>query len=221
VFLAASLSAVPGETVLDLGCGVGVAMLCLQARLPGLILTGVEIQPELAALARRNLAENGFEGSIYDTDASDLPAELKAQTFDHVMTNPPFFQREVGTNARNPSREAGRRETMDLGRWIGIALRRLRPGGTLVMVNRIERLPDCLSSMNGRLGDLRILPLSARTGRPAKLFILKGKKGAGGQLALLPPLVLHRGAAHERDGESYTPEAQAVLRQGRGLEFDI
>ena len=58
VLLAASVPATAGQTVLELGCGAGAAILCLAARVPGLHLTGVELQPAYADLARRNAAEN-------------------------------------------------------------------------------------------------------------------------------------------------------------------
>ena len=61
VLLAAAMGAGPGEAVLDLGCGVGAAGFCLTARRPGVRVVGLEIQPDLAALARRNAALNGME----------------------------------------------------------------------------------------------------------------------------------------------------------------
>ena len=51
--VAASVPARAGQSVLDLGCGVGAVALCLGARVPGLTLTGVERQPDYAALAQR------------------------------------------------------------------------------------------------------------------------------------------------------------------------
>jgi len=59
VLLAASVPAGRGESVLELGCGVGVASLCLAARVPGLKITGVEIQPDAAILAAQNAQHNG------------------------------------------------------------------------------------------------------------------------------------------------------------------
>ena len=56
VLLAAAVPAGPGERVLDLGCGAGAAVFCLAARVPGLELHGLEIQPTylgLAPMARR------------------------------------------------------------------------------------------------------------------------------------------------------------------------
>ena len=60
VLLAAACPASAGQSVLDLGCGAGAAALCLAARVPGLALAGLELQPGYADLARRNAARNGI-----------------------------------------------------------------------------------------------------------------------------------------------------------------
>src|SRR6266508_5704149 len=54
ILLAAATGARPGEDAVDLGAGVGAAGLALAARVPGTIVTLVEIDPELAALAAEN-----------------------------------------------------------------------------------------------------------------------------------------------------------------------
>ena len=59
VLLAAACPAKAGQSVLDLGCGVGAASLCLASRVAGLVQTGLELQEDYAALARQNAAENG------------------------------------------------------------------------------------------------------------------------------------------------------------------
>ena len=78
VLLAAACPAVAGQSVLDLGCGAGAAALCLAARVPEVQLSGLELQPAYAALARRNAAENGIQingdiaitmGNVYLTNA--------------------------------------------------------------------------------------------------------------------------------------------------------
>ena len=68
VLLAATVPAQPGQRVLELGCGAGPALCCLGVRVPGLALTGIEVQPAYAALARRNLSENGLSGTVIEAD---------------------------------------------------------------------------------------------------------------------------------------------------------
>lgn len=220
VFLAAAVDAKPGQSVLELGCGVGTAMLCLTARIPDLDLVGVEYQEELAALARENLARNNVDGQIRHADIKALPGDIKARRFDHVITNPPFFDREAGSRAGNASREHGRGETMNLDAWLGFAVKRIAPGGHLTLINRVERLPECLSNISGRVGHITVLPLAPRVGRPAKLFILRAIRGSKGPFELRHPLVLHEGSRHVVDGDSYTEAAQSVLRDGAALQLN-
>ena len=68
VLLAAAVPAESGQSVLELGCGAGAAVLCLAARVPGLIMTGVELQPAYAKLAERNASENGAEMDVVCAD---------------------------------------------------------------------------------------------------------------------------------------------------------
>ena len=90
VLLAASVPAKAGQSVLDLGCGIGAALYSLSTRVEGLTLTGLELHPATAELARVNAAENGFDATIVTGDIAAMPSELKARRFDHVLTNPPL-----------------------------------------------------------------------------------------------------------------------------------
>ncbi|MCV6592884.1 MAG: methyltransferase domain-containing protein [Silicimonas sp.] len=221
VFLAASVDATPGERVLELGCGVGTALFCLGHRVPGLDLTGVERQADLADLARDNGRALGQKAEIITADLAALPGNLTAQSFDHVMFNPPFFDRSSGSASPDAQREGGRGGSEMLSFWIDAALRRTRPGGVVTMIHRIEALPEALASLDGRAGDIAVLPLAPRRARPAKLFLLRAKKAAKGPFRLLAPLVLHEGDAHVGDGDGYTAEAQAILRHGASLVIDF
>ena len=219
VFLAAAVDARPGQSVLELGCGVGTALACLLARCPEVRATGVEISSDMAELAMRNLSDNNLSAEIVVGDVADLPRSLRAQSFDCVMMNPPFFDRGEGSAARESTREVGRGEVVKLSTWLDTGLRRLRPGGSLTMINRIERLPSALAALHRRAGDIIVLPLAAREARSAKLFVLQAKKESNGPFKLLPPFVLHQGSSHEKDGDSYTPGASGVLRCGESLSL--
>lgn len=215
VLLAAAIAAEPGENVLELGCGVGVASLCLAARLPGLALTGVELQPAYAALARQNAEANGIRFEIVE-DTLTGPA-IRSRRFDQVMANPPYFAPGAGTPARDAGRETAFREDVPLASWIDIALRRTRDGGTVTLIHLAERLPDILAHLGPRAGDIAVLPVAPRAGRPASRIILRARKGSRAPFRLLAPFVLHDGDRHLVDGDDYTTAARSVLRDGVAL----
>lgn len=211
VFLAAAVPAHAGQTVLELGCGVGVAALCLAHR-TGAIVTGVEIQPDYAALARRNAERNNLPLTVMEGDVNRLPL---TDSFDHVMANPPYYA--GGTAARDAGRDIALREGLPLSRWMEVMARRLRPSGTMTLILGADRLADALRGMPDTVGSIVVLPLTARQGRPAKRVIVQARKGGRAAFVLQAPAVLHDGARHLRDGDDATPLSRAILRQGGGF----
>lgn len=210
--LAAACPAATGDSVLELGCGAGVAGLCLGWRVPELRLTGLEIQPDYAALARRNAEANGIAMTVLEGDLARPPAALLRAAFDHVIANPPYFL--PGSAPVESGRGTARHENTPLSDWIAAGLRRLRPSGTLTLIQRADRLDAVLAGLAGRAGGVTILPLAARVGREAGRVIVTARKGSRGPLRLLAPLVLHGAPAHRADGEDLTATAQAILREG-------
>ncbi|MBT0959483.1 methyltransferase [Alphaproteobacteria bacterium KMM 3653] len=212
VLLAASAPVRSGQSVLDMGCGVGTACLCLGTRVAGLTLTGIELQPDLAALARRNGQEAGQHLTVYEGDIAAPPAALTAQSFDHVLMNPPFFERGHGPAVSHPGREVGRElEAGDLPMWMTMARKRLRQGGVLTMIHRTESLDKIMQNLTG-FGGVEVQPLSARAGRNARLVLIRATKARKSASILHNPLVMHLGPRHMADGDDYTPEISAVLR---------
>ncbi|SEN97328.1 tRNA1(Val) A37 N6-methylase TrmN6 [Gemmobacter aquatilis] len=215
VLLAAACPAVPGQSVLDLGCGAGAAVLCLGLRVPGLQLAGLELQPAYADLARRNAARNGVALEVVEGDLRQIPAVLR-RDFDHVICNPPYYP-AGGTPSPIAARATAMQvEAVPLALWLEVAARRLRPGGWLTMITGADALPELLGSL-GKLGAAAVLPLAPREGRAAKRVILRARKGGRAPFRLLAPFVIHHGAAHDGDRESYTDAANSILRMGCDL----
>lgn len=214
VWLAASCPAVSGDSVLELGCGAGAALACLGARVEGLTLTGLELQADYAELARRNLPQGT---QVFDGDLERMPAALRAQTFDHVIANPPFFAAKRGVRPDDSGRDTAHVEQTPLAVWIDAGLRRLRHRGTLTLIHRTERLAELLSPLSGRAGGILVQPLSARAARPADRVLVHAVKGARAPLRLLPPLVVHEGESHPGDMVHFTAVATGVLRDAAPL----
>lgn len=219
VLLAATIPAKPDQRILELGSGAGAAFLCLAARVPSLILHAVELQPEYAALAHRNARDNGADATIWEADLAALPAELRQMQFDHVLANPPYFDRSASTAARDAGRDVAMGEDTPLRTWVEVASKRLVAKGTATFVHRAERLPDLLSAMQEVLGSLRVMPLQARAGRDANLVLVRGVKGGRAAFRLHAPVRLHEGDTHTQDGESYTAQVRTILRDGAALPF--
>ena len=221
VLLAASIPAQAGETALELGCGGGAALACLATRVPGITCMGVEVQPAYAALAQRNLDDNGLAGAVLCADLSNLPADVKSQRFDHVIANPPYFEDFRAVAARSQERAVSRSGALPLEKWVSVASKRLKPGGAATFIQRADRLPELMSAFFACLGALELWPIHPRSTRPARLVLLRGRKERRAAFVSHPPLVLHRGESHEKDADSYTESVSKVLRSACALPFPV
>jgi tRNA1Val (adenine37-N6)-methyltransferase len=219
VFLAASVPAIAGQSVLELGCGAGVASLCLGYRVAGVDLAAVEIQPEYAELARQNAGLNGQDLRVSTADISDLPIELRQSSFDHVIANPPYLSARSGTPAKDSGKEAAFREETALNEWIDVAIKRLKPRGFLTLIHLSERLPEILGYLAGRVGDIEVKPIASRQSQVATRVVIRARKGARGAFRLYPPFVVHEGDRHVEDRNDFTLRAREILRDGLPLTF--
>jgi len=219
VFLAAATPAVAGDQVLELGCGVGVASLCLLSRVAGISVVGVEKQEAYVELARENGQINELDFSPICADLNALPATVRDRQFDHVIANPPYFS-AAAPKASDAGRAAGRREETPLADWFEAASKRLKPKGYFTLIQRTERLPEVLSLAPQKgLGSMKVQPLAPREGRDATLFLLQARKSGRADFVMHAPILLHNGREHLKDGESYTQNITDVLRHGAAFAF--
>lgn len=217
VLLAASIPAMAGETVLEAGAGVGVASLCLAARVSSVTITALELQPELVALARENVARNDRKQQIelFNGTVLNPPPAIATRQYDHFFCNPPFHEEEKGTKASYRQKELSNRgDEAKFEDWLSFGTARLRPGGRLTLIHKAERLPDIIATLSLKGGAIRIFPLWPRRGMAAKRVIVTAIKGSRSPLKLLSGLVLHE------DGRQFTHDAEEVLRHGAAISLE-
>lgn len=219
VLLAASVEATAGQSVLELGCGAGTALCCLGKRIEGLSLFGIEVQPAYADLAQQNLVENGLSGRIWQGDIMAPPDDFRAQSFDHVIANPPYFEPNRRKGVEDEGRELGLAGATPLGEWVKLAAKRLKPKGTATFIQRAERLPDLLVAMEGRLGSVELLPLISRLGRAPRLILVRCRKNGRGAFKFHAAQMIHAAAQHLGGSGDYVPEIKAVFEEGAPLSF--
>lgn len=217
VLLAAAVPAGADDAVLDIGCGVGAAALCLAARVPGVRIAGIDAQRDLVRLANDNILLNDCAGRV-SAVVGDLlrpPPRLEPGTFSHVMANPPFLERGQATPSPDPGKaEAQLEGEADFAAWVRFALAMLRAKGSFTFIHRADRLEHLLAQLAGRAGDIVVFPLWPGVGKPARRVVVRARKGVATPTRLLPGLVLH-----EADGR-FTEAAEAVLRQAAALPLE-
>jgi tRNA1Val (adenine37-N6)-methyltransferase len=214
VMLAAAVPARPGDTVCDLGAGVGTASLCLAARIGGLHMTGVEIDEKLAALAQANAERNEGAQSFHVVVADVLkrPRALKRQSFRHVLTNPPYHDIARGTRAPTAAKaRATSSHASDLIAWLRFARALAHPQGVVTAILPPDQIPQALQALSAEGLGVEIVPLWPKEGAPAKRAIIRVRINARAPLLMQPGIVLHR-----PDGKP-TEEAEAVLRRAAAL----
>lgn len=214
ILLAAAVPARSGDSVLEAGTGIGAAALCLAHRVPGCRIVGIEIQQTLAVIAEENAAANGFAESIriLEGDITAPPTELRPAAFDHVMTNPPYLRASESRISPSSAKAVATVELdFDLAAWLGFCVGMAKPRGTVTVVHRADRLDDVVAILSESCGALVVFPLWPKAGEDAKRMIVRGMVGRETPLRLSAGLALHD------DTGGFTPEAEAVLRDGAAL----
>ena len=219
VLLASAVPATPNQSVLELGCGTGAALLCLASRVSDLTLHGVEMQAYYADLCRENAASNRIAATIHTTDLRDLPSPLREATFDHVIANPPYFDRSAGNPSKSTDKDIAFGGNTALRDWIDTAARRLKPKGYLTIIIKAHRMMDVISAIDTRLGSVVVTPICGRIGRDADRILVSARKGGRAAFRLATAVPLHEGATHIADGEDYRTEISNVLRNGAAFPF--
>jgi len=211
--LAAATPLAPGGHALELGAGVGAAALALAWRVQGAHVDGIELQPSLAALARRNAEANRLADRVEFIEADIRRLPKLAQPYDEALFNPPYLRPEANDASPDPIRRIATVEgPARLDDWMKAAVAAVRPGGGVTLIHRADRLADILAAAaNAGLGGLTVWPVWPRRDADAHRIIVRGRAGKGGRLRLAAGLVLHR------ENGQFT-EAAAALLEGAALE---
>ncbi|WP_246801268.1 tRNA1(Val) (adenine(37)-N6)-methyltransferase [Bradyrhizobium genosp. L] len=197
ILLAAATAAQPGDRVVDLGSGVGAAGLAVARRVGAIDLALVEIDPDLAQLARNNAAANAIRADVVildvEADASAFAdAALGPDSADVVLMNPPFNDATRHRASPDSVRQRAHVATATtLAGWVHVARRMLKSNGRLAMIWRADGLAEVLDALDRGFGSVEILPVHANAVSPAIRILVRAVKGGRAPLRLHAALVLN------------------------------
>lgn len=192
--------------VLDLGCGVGVVAIAILAGAPQAGGLGVELQPRLADLARRNAELNGLADRLRVVEGDLRDAAPVDGSVDLVVANPPYF--DTSRPAPDRERALSRQELgVALDDVLQAARRALAPKGRLALILPVARLVELMAGLAAaKLAPIELRFVHSVAGEPARRFLVSAARDQRGAPAVLAPLIVH-----EADRRSYTAEARRIL----------
>ncbi|GFO60899.1 SAM-dependent methyltransferase [Geomonas silvestris] len=181
-----------GERAADLGTGCGVIPLLLARLEESCLVTAIEFQPVMADIAERNVALNGLEErvEIVSEDVISLRLRFPVDSFDLVVSNPPYRRPGTGKVSPRAGRDDARHETSaTLADFLAAAKYLVKPSGRICFVYHTCRLPELMAqAAQQKLGILRLRMVHGSISMPARMFLVELVKGRTGELKVEAPL---------------------------------
>ena len=190
--------------VLDLGTGTGILSILLSAKTNLEKIIGVEIQKDVANMAKRSIELNKLEEKIeiLNEDIKQLENKFEKNTFDVIVTNPPYKKANTGKVNEVKNKYIARHEiTAKLEDFIKITFSLLKDKGSFYMVHRPERLAEIIYLLKKyKLEPKKIRFVHSTNNKEPKLVLIKAVKNAKEFLKIERPLIIYE------DKGKYTQE---------------
>lgn len=215
IFLASFIEARNGS-ILDVGCGVGTALICYMKRAESegykyIHATGIDFQTPLASIARYNLEVNNLKGNIVQEDI--METSLQTNSFDIVISNPPYMESNTAKNSLNEIKhKCNAHTTTNLAQWIDFCTRMLKPKGEIYIIHMAQKLDEIIEYLSKKCGNIKVYPLWPFEKTAANRVIISATKSSKAGCTILPGMVIH-----EADG-NYSYEAMMILNEGKKIE---
>lgn len=199
------------SVVLDLGTGTGILGFLLIAKTKIKKIFGIEVQQEIADMAKRSIMMNNVDEKfeIINCNIKDLEKNLKIDSFDAIITNPPYKKMNSGKTNENEIKLISRHEVKaDLSDFIKVSFKMLKDKGTLFMVHRAERLVDIMAEMRKyKMEPKRIRFVYSNETSDSKLVMIEAVKNGKSSVKIEKPLYVYN-----EDG-SYTDEILKIYNK--------
>lgn len=208
VLLTAFVRAGKGSRMLDLGCGNGVIPILLSAKTEGEVFEGLEIQKDIADMARRSVKFNRLEKQIHimTGDIKEASSYYEAASFDVITSNPPYMTNAHGLTNETGHKAVARHELLcSLEDVVRESARLLKPGGHFFMVHRPFRLSEIMNTMcRYKLEPKRMRMVYPYVDREPNMVLIEGTRGGNQGMVVEKPLIVYE------DVNVYTKEVREL-----------
>lgn len=197
--------------VIDFGAGTGIISLLLCKKTKLKKIYGIEIQDEVAEMAERSVKLNNLEKKceIININLKNVDKVLEKNSFDAIVTNPPYKKELTGLKNEKKEQLIARHEVeCNLEDIIISAYKMLRSNGEFYMVHRAERIVDILYLLRkNKLEPKRIRFVHSKTNKKPELVLIKAVKNAKEFLKIDEPLYIYK------DNGEYTDEILEIYNK--------
>jgi tRNA1Val (adenine37-N6)-methyltransferase len=200
------MTLLPGQSVLDIGAGCGIIPLLIVHREPTLKVTAIEIQD--SSQAQKNIHQNKMEKqiSLIHGDFLKEAKNLEPESFDHIVSNPPY--RKIKTGRINPDsgKALARHElALSMSSLLDKSAPLLKKNGQITLAYPPERLSELMRELECRsLYPNQAQFVHGNYKAPAKIVLVSAFKGKKADFSVAPPL-----AVYNEDG-TYSKEMEEV-----------
>ncbi len=193
----------PQHRIMDLGAGSGVLSLLIAGQRGIEHIYGLEIQPELVSMAKRSVTLNQLDHkiTILEGDLRSLPVSLKPNSFDHVISNPPFFPADQGIVSGNEALAKAKFEiSCTLEDVIRASARLVKANGSVALIYPTGRLTVLIQTLaKFHLNPVRLRFVYARPAENSNLLLIEAKSDSKCAPVVLPPLFIYDNNDHYTD----------------------
>ena len=199
VLLSAFAKVKPGENVVDIGTGTGIIPLLLSAKTDAKYIKAVEIQPDMADMAKRSVLYNDLQDriEIICNDIKRADSFIKKSSVDVVVSNPPYIKSSHAIiNPKDSLRLARHEIACTLEDILSAASNMLKYHGRFYMIHKAHRLTEIVCKMREYKLELkRLRSIHPFADKPAKMVLIEGVKQANPWLDIDPPLIIYKNDA--------------------------
>jgi tRNA1Val (adenine37-N6)-methyltransferase len=193
----------PEAAIADLGAGCGIISLVLARLNPTASVVAVENNPDMAALAERNVRHNGLAEriSVRAEDIVNVRRTFADSTFDLVVSNPPYRVPQSGRISPRTGRDTARHEsTAGLADFLAAAKFMVKPSGRICFIHLPSRLAEFMSlAAEMKLAVLRLRMVHNNAAAPATMFMAELAKGRRSAPVVEAPLFVRDMAGEYTD----------------------